>query len=1205
MKFKKLILSGFKSFADRTVFEFDDGISCVVGPNGCGKSNIVDAVKWVLGEQSAKSLRGSEMLDVIFNGSANRRPAGMAEVTLVFDNSEGLLQYNIDGESASNGEVSVTRRLYRSGQSEYLINKVICRLKDIREMFMDTGVGVDAYSLIEQGRVGAFLQASQEERRAIFDEAAGISKYKARKKEALRKVERVEQNLLRLTDILGEVEKRLRSIKYQAGKARNYQAYSERLKELKSLYFLAQYHTHSVQRNELQHKVDRCNDELAAIHAKIDQLEAARSGADVEAVDLERAARDIQSRIAAVGGQILTCQERAEMLTARVEELGQQIVATCSRCEELEAKLAAGREEISRRTTELEQIESQAVELARKNDAVRQEHTAGELAITHLRAKLEDEKAGTIDLLRRTAQLHNEINASGIRRENLSSQHQRLAERAEKISDQLSELVAERAKVAAKLDDVNEVIAAAQTKLEETKNTSRTLADSEHRLQSDLSAAREKRSALQSRSQALKEMQQRLEGVGQGVKRVLEACKKGGLPAVRGMLGEFLETDVQHASVVEAALAGADQHLLIDSFSELAAASRQVAEILGETGAVEFLCMDNLGTLSEDFNLLDCPQATARVMDYVRFEPQLAPIMWRLFGRTLVVRSLPDAAAAAAACPAGYRFVTPAGEVLEADGRVRLGAANRGTGIIARKSELTQLQTELTELDGRIAALEQQRQSARNELEHLDGVQQSLRTAIYEANTERVEAESRRSQLSAEISRLEHEKPLIAGDMENIKAGIEASVRAEHEAREKAAELEQRNAERQREIEKLDALIASAQQRQAELSEQMTQCQVSLAEAQARKVALRDAMNALNNQQEQWSCELSAGRSQIELNRQRRSEAEQAITKAHQEVDELYARQEQLNVESADIEESRRGLAARLEEIRNQLNEHRKLQEAASEKAGAAKIELGEIDVRIENIISRASDEMGMNLTELLAGYQHDDQRDWAAVENEIKELRDKIERLGNVNLDAIAEQDELEKRQEFLTKQLEDIRTSQNQLEELIRRINKESRERFAEAFEKIRTNFQDLFRKLFGGGRADILLSNPEDILESGIEIVARPPGKELRSLTLLSGGEKTMTALALLFSIFRSRPSPFCLLDEVDAALDEANNERFNRLIAEFVSESQFIIISHAKRTMSMANVLYGVTMQEPGVSKRISVRFEEIGEHSSEELQAVGA
>jgi chromosome segregation protein len=311
MKLKKLILSGFKSFADRTEFDFDEGVSCVVGPNGCGKSNIVDAVKWVLGEQSAKSLRGSEMQDVIFNGSATRKASGASEVTLVFDNSEGLLQVPGGADAMTNGEVSVARRLYRSGVSEYLINKTPCRLRDIREMFMDTGVGTDAYSLIEQGRVEMFLQASQEDRRAIFDEAAGISKYKARKKEALRKLERVEQDLLRLMDILGEVEKRLRSIKYQAGKARSYQAYTERLKELRSLYFLSQYHVLSIRRVELQGQLDAATDKQSSLNAKVAQYEAARSAAEVEAVDLERTARGIQGQVAAVGGQITTCQERA------------------------------------------------------------------------------------------------------------------------------------------------------------------------------------------------------------------------------------------------------------------------------------------------------------------------------------------------------------------------------------------------------------------------------------------------------------------------------------------------------------------------------------------------------------------------------------------------------------------------------------------------------------------------------------------------------------------------------------------------------------------------------------------------------------------------------------------------------------------------------------------------------------------------------
>jgi len=351
--------------------------------------------------------------------------------------------------------------------------------------------------------------------------------------------------------------------------------------------------------------------------------------------------------------------------------------------------------------------------------------------------------------------------------------------------------------------------------------------------------------------------------------------------------------------------------------------------------------------------------------------------------------------------------------------------------------------------------------------------------------------------------------------------------------------------------------------------------------------------------------DIEANRNQIELDRQRRAEAQEGITQAQTQVEELYAQKQTLDAEAEEIEESRKGITEKLEEIRRLLGSRRSEHDQASESLNAVRVELGEADVRIENVITRASDEMQMDLVEKSETYEHDEQRDWQAVEEEIKDLKGKIERLGNVNLEAIAEQEELTKREEFLNTQLQDVQASQRQLDELIKRINKESRELFLKTFSTVRSNFQELFRKLFGGGRADMFLIDEDDVLESGIEIVARPPGKELRSISLLSGGEKTMTALALLFSIFRSRPSPFCLLDEVDAALDEANNERFNHLVAEFVDTSQFLVISHSKRTMSMANVLYGVTMQEPGVSKRISVKFEDSGTKLDEQLAPVGA
>jgi chromosome segregation protein len=1200
MKLKKLILSGFKSFADRTELEFDEGISCVVGPNGCGKSNIVDAVKWVLGEQSAKSLRGSEMMDVIFNGSSSRKPAGSAEVTLVFDNTRGLLQLP-GSEQPAAAEVSVSRRLFRSGLSEYLINKVPCRLKDIREMFMDTGIGNDAYSLIEQGRVELFLQASQEDRRAVFDEAAGISKYKARKKEAMRKLERVEQNLLRLGDILGEIEKRLRSIKYQAGKARSYQTCSQRLKELRLLHFLAQYHGLSRQRAELQRKLDAGSDALTSLTTRIDQLQASQSATEVEAVDLERLARDLQGQVASVSGQITSGQERAELLTARINELNDQIVAASSRCEQLEAEIESARGDIESRGTELARIESGAAELAAQAEALRAEHACGELAVAQGLARLEDEKAGTIDLLRRTAQLHNEIHGLGIRTENYRSQRSHLAVRAEEIAKSLEAMFVEHAQYEAKLKDVGEVMGASQDRLDQTRQAARQAGDSEQEFRARLATAREQRSAILGRADTLQQMQRRLEGVAAGVRKVLQARAEGKLPVLRGMVGDFLRTDVAHAPLVEAALGGADQQLLADSLHAVQAAREELVAVLGDSGAVEILCLDRVESYRDDFDASCCPQVSGRVIDHVHADPPLAPVLWHLLGKTLIVATLADAAAAAAAAPAGYRFVTPAGDVLEGDGRVRIGSVNRGSGMIVRRSELAELEAQGRRVEAEIEELSQQCQLAHNRREHLEEIQQKLRTAIYEATTERVECESRLRRLNEQIEQLQREKPLVAGDIEKLVRDIDEAVLAEHEASDKARELERLSAERQQEVQNLEEQIASARSHQAELTAKMTELKVALAQLEQRKVAARDALSALTRQLQQKEQDLGSARADIDLNRRRRADAETAVRAARDEVDRLFARQQQLAKEADEAEESRRTLQQRLEDIRRQLTEQRRSHEQAVAEVNALKLELGSADVRIENVIARASEEMSMNLLEASRSYRHDENRDWAAVEAEIAELRGRIERLGNINLDAIAEQDELDARRQFLSTQLQDVRGSQNQLMELIRRINKESREMFLAMFQAVRAHFQELFRKLFGGGRADIMLLDEQDVLESGIEIVARPPGKELRTLSLLSGGEKTMTALALLFSIFKSRPSPFCLLDEVDAALDEANNQRFNRLVQEFVPASQFIIITHAKRTMSMANVLYGVTMPEPGVSRRISVRFEDVGKQLQESLQ----
>jgi chromosome segregation protein len=1205
MKLKKLILSGFKSFADRTEFNFDEGVTCVVGPNGCGKSNVVDAVRWVLGEQSAKSLRGSEMSDVIFNGTTTRRGAGCAEVVLVFDNSGEVLRLEGRAEVAPDGLVSVGRRLYRNGASEYLINKTPCRLKDIREMFMDTGIGVDAYSIIEQGRVEMFLQGSQDDRRAIFDEAAGISKYKARKKEALRKLEHVEQDLLRLGDIVAEVEKRLRSIKYQASRARSYQEHSQRLRELRTLWMLSQYHKHALQRTGLQKQVDAAKDGLASVQTRIDQLEGSGTACEVELLDIDASAREVQARLAVVGTQLTTRQERIELLSRHVEELQQQVLTAASRGEEMEAKIVSVQQEREGRCGECGDLDRQIAELSSGAEAIRREHAEGEARIEALQEKVEDEKAGILDLMRRTSDLHNEIHAHGLRRESLHGQKARLDGRAGEIAKALENMLVDRAMAEEHLGDIEQAVKDSTSSLDQARQDAKDVGARERELQAQLASDREQRAALTARMETLREMQQRHEGVSDSVRRVLAACQEGRLPAVAGMLGDLIQSDPEGASLIEAALAGADQFLVARRFDETVQSAGLLAEILGGQGSVEVLSMDRLAALPQG----ESPDAAAPagltpILNHVRCEEWVSPAARYLLGRTYVAQTVEEAARAASAAPL-CRFVTRGGDVLEADGRIRLGAARRAAGVITRQSELTQLGEELARLDPRIEELQQQCLASQQESRHLEELQQKLRTSVYEATTERLECQRRLESLAQDLSRLERERPIVAEDLQNLLREMETTAAGEARAKAQADEMGARSAERQRQTDLLNQEVAAARSEQGARTQKLTEFQVSLAQKQEKKRSLQEAIDSLARQGQQMEADLAALRAVAAATRQRKAETVESIRLAKDEAEKLFTDKTALDRDVQELEESRKGLQEKLQDSRRELAARREESQAASDALAARRSELAEVDVRVENLISRAGEEMQINLLEQSATYQHDESRDWAAVEADMQDLRGKLERLGTVNLDAISEQEELTKRQEFLTTQLADVRASRDQLHDLIRRINRESREIFLKTFTAVRENFQELFRKLFGGGRADVYLVDENDVLESGIEIVARPPGKELRSLTLLSGGEKAMTAVALLFSIFRTRPSPFCVLDEVDAALDEANNERFNLLIQEFIGTSQFLVISHSKRTMSMGSVLYGVTMQEPGVSTRIAVRFEDAGHRLQQEAAVAGA
>ncbi|MHC4354617.1 MAG: chromosome segregation SMC family protein, partial [Planctomycetota bacterium] len=640
MRLEKVILNGFKSFADKTEFVFDSPITAIVGPNGCGKSNVVDAVKWVLGEQSVKSLRSGHMADVIFGGSSSRKPLGAAEVTLVISNSDGVGARALPIEA---DEVQVSRKIYKSSESEYRINGKICRLKDIRELFMDTGVSAKAYSILEQGQVEYLVSASKQDRRFIFEEAAGISKYKAHKKEALRKLERTEQNLLRLADILGEVGKRLRSVKLQAGKARNYLQYTQRLKDLQVNYSLVEYAKILGQSQEKQQSLDGVTDQFETLSAEVAKEDTLLSGLGENIIEAEHKLSSTGNRLVSVQSKIEQKLQRVEFLRTRVTELQQRKDSAAEKIERLREQRNAFEENCARYENESASCETMLAEKTQDVKVLEEVIAKVNAECRSLEAQLEDEKSGIIDIVRRTAQLHNEVQSISVYRDNLSSQKDRLAGRAETARAELEELLTEKAQHNARLGDIEKVLGELEESLAAKRNDGKRLEESLVADHKRLVHSKEAASALNSEMAILTDMEKRCEGLKPAVKSILQSrsFENSRFDYVEGMLADIIEADVEYANAVEAALEGRTDALVCSSTSRMLADSEQIAEL---DGRVNFICLDRIEPLVDDVDVSQFSCVKGRLVEFVKFDSRYSPLAWKLLGKILVVDSVKDAA---------------------------------------------------------------------------------------------------------------------------------------------------------------------------------------------------------------------------------------------------------------------------------------------------------------------------------------------------------------------------------------------------------------------------------------------------------------------------------------------------------------------------------------------------------------------------------
>ncbi len=748
MFLKRITVAGFKSFCDRVDFDFGPGVTCIVGPNGCGKSNVVDALKWVLGEQSARSLRGRQMIDMIFNGSSSRRSSSLAQVDLCFDNADRTLTVDHD-------EVTITRKLYRSGESEYLLNQAPARLKDIRELFLDTGVGIGAYSIIEQGRVDALLQSSPHDRRVIFEEAAGISRYKARRKEATRKLDRTAQNLLRVEDIIEELEKRLRSVKLQAGKARNFKEYEGRLNQLRSTFAMAEYHRFTQAVTKLSDHVRESSDQTMALRTAIDRHEKDEAQITVRLDELADKINESDNALVRAQSDMTAAQDRITAAIARAEE--QTLTLTRAR-----ERSSSDKIKLNTATENLEHEEASAVTIREETDKLRGQietlnETDRELAreLTQALAILEDEKSGIIDLLRRSAQTHNEIIRLNTHRESLLGQKGRLSQRDTELTAELQTALSQRAELTARLREVETLITEETAKLEEKKAEAARIDGVRQQLVEELATARETRSALISRREILHDVQQRGDGIGAGVRHLLNQKGTPDAPAfteaIDGLVADVFEVDVTNARIIEAAVGETDQYLVVSDSQRFLSDANVFSALEGRLTALR---LDTLPPLINARDFSDQPGYVARAIDMVRYADRHERLAMFLLGKTIVVDNLATALRLASDDVAGHRFVTANGDVVESDGRLGLGPAGSTAGLISRKSELRDIDDRLLVQNELIDTLSDRLNRTQAEASHLEDIQQELRTAVYESSTAKVEANAALQSISDTVERL-------------------------------------------------------------------------------------------------------------------------------------------------------------------------------------------------------------------------------------------------------------------------------------------------------------------------------------------------------------------------------------------------------------------------------------------------------------------
>ena len=1190
MRLKRLELFGFKSFADRTVLDFDRSLSGIVGPNGCGKSNVVDAIRWSLGEQRPTSMRGAEMTDVIFKGSASRPPLGVAEVTMVFDNTSGRLDDR-------GPEVSVTRRVFKSGEGEYQIDGERVRLKDVREMLFDTGLGSRGYAVLEQGKIDAILSANPIDRRVIFEEAAGISRYRQRRKEAESRLKRVSQDMERLEDLVGELQTRSRSLKIQAGKAERY-VEARTAWQADGVRML--HHGLAV----LEADLGAGREALAETEGRAEGLRTLRDGSNEDVATREEEQSVLASEVDRLSGEASTLGEELRRLDERRAQLSERIHSwnevgqqESERARELGTRL-------EERTGELDLLRTQAAELERKSALAQEERDARaaatraiEEALGQTRERCEAHNQKALSLAHEVTAAKNTVAHLEDALEPLEERGRRAQARLEEARGNIGAAERELERLVEELASNEEAVAALETRAasvqQELRATDERVAECEE-ANRELSL---ERARAQSRVESLLDREEERAGLEVGARRLLEGASEEAGPEIagpiHGLLADHLRTTTQYARALDAVLGASAQALVVDTPED---AERALLWLKGEErGQVSMVFARGFGdTAAKPVPPIEGVLGSLR--EFVEVEAGFEALADGLLRDVLLVERLDVARDLAARLP-GWRFATPEGDLWDR-GLVRGGFRDVAQGPVGRRSSAAELQASVADLDARVRAGEERLVELREERGRIDadvrrlaGELGQLRTEAGEKRAARDGASARLRDMREGLEAFEHEAASAIGERGDVERELAA-------ARERGAVAERGLVVAREELQAADAERIRLEGEREERAREEAEIRIEATRSGEQLEGYRHRLRDLEGLVADMTAERERAVTSAESNRQLAEDgAGELETLSERRVDLLERRG---NVESRLTESKERERTGRqaIDELRKRVGAVTHELEDLASAVAEGRLEVQRLELERADVLRRAEEDFQLEEEELVREAQLDeelrDEAAWKELQERVAELKRTLERIGPVNVEAVAELEEVTERLTFLETQRDDLSNSKNGLAETIRHIDRESERLFLEAFDEIRTNFQGIFRKLFGGGKADIVLGEEESPLDAGIEIVARAPGREMLPIGLLSGGQRTMTALALLFSVFQARPSPFCVLDEVDAALDDANIARFLVMLDEFRKTSQFVIVTHNKGTMAASEILYGVTMQTKGVSRVVSVALDEVDE-----------